>query len=51
MRPVPADDRAFWCLGTVHYRSHKGDRPIAFVWELDHALPADLYTSFAAAVA
>lgn len=32
-------------------RSHDGDRPIAFVWELDHPLPADLYTSFAAAVA
>lgn len=48
---VRADDRAFWCLGTAQYRSHEGDRPIAFVWELDHPLPADLYTSFAAAVA
>ena len=46
-----ADHRAFWCLGTAHYRSHEGDRPIAFVWKLDHPLPADLYTSFAAAVA
>ncbi|MCA1671367.1 MAG: DUF3427 domain-containing protein, partial [Actinobacteria bacterium] len=46
-----ADDRAFWCLGTARYRSHEGDRPIAFVWKLDHPLPADLYTSFAAAVA
>ncbi len=46
-----ADDRAFWCLGTARYRSHEGDRPIAFVWRLDHPLPADLYTSFAAAVA
>jgi superfamily II DNA or RNA helicase/HKD family nuclease len=45
------DDRAFWCLGTARYRSHDGDRPIAFVWQLDHPLPADLYTSFAAAVA
>jgi hypothetical protein len=45
------DDRAFWCLGTARYRSHEGDRPIAFVWQLDHPLPADLYTSFAAAVA
>lgn len=45
------DDRGFWCLGTARYRSHEGDRPIAFVWELDHPLPADLYTSFAAAVA
>ena len=48
---VRTDDRAFWCLGTARYRSHEGDRPIAFVWELDHPLPADLYTSFAAAVA
>jgi hypothetical protein len=45
------DDRAFWCLGTARYRSHEGERPIAFVWQLDHPLPADLYTSFAAAVA
>jgi superfamily II DNA or RNA helicase/HKD family nuclease len=45
------DDRAFWCLGTARYQSHEGDRPIAFVWKLDHPLPADLYTSFAAAVA
>ncbi len=46
-----ADDRAFWCLGAARYRSHEGNRPIAFVWKLDHPLPADLYTSFAAAVA
>jgi len=46
-----SDDRAFWCLGTARYRSHEGDRPIAFVWELDQPLPADLYASFAAAVA
>ena len=46
-----SDDRAFWCLSTARYRSHEGDRPIAFVWELDHPLPADLYTAFAAAVA
>ena len=45
------DDRAFWCLGTARYRSHEGDRPIAFVCKLDHPLPADLFTAFAAAVA
>ena len=45
------DERAFWCLGTATYQSHEGDRPIAFVWQLDNPLPADLYTSFAAAVA
>jgi len=44
-------DRAFWCLGPVTYVSHEGDRPIAFVWKLRRRLPAELYTSFAAAVA
>ncbi len=44
-------DRAFWCLGPATYVSHEGDRPIAFVWKLERHLPAELYTSFAAAVA
>ena len=44
-------DRAFWCLGRASYVSHEGDRPIAFVWKLQQRLPAELYTSFAAAVA
>jgi len=44
-------DRAFWCLGRATYVSHEGDRPIAFVWKLQRRLPAELYTSFAAAVA
>jgi hypothetical protein len=44
-------DRAFWCLGPATYVSHEGDRPIAFVWKLQQLLPAELYTSFAAAVA
>jgi hypothetical protein len=38
-------DRAFWCLGTARYQSHEGERPIAFVWELDTPLPAELYTA------
>jgi HKD family nuclease len=46
-----SDGRAFWCLGAARCRSHEGDRPIAFVWELDTPLPTDLYTAFAAAVA
>jgi superfamily II DNA or RNA helicase/HKD family nuclease len=45
------EERAFWSLGTARYKSHESDRPIAFVWQLDRPLPADLYTSFAAAVA
>jgi superfamily II DNA or RNA helicase len=44
-------DRAFWCLGPATYVKHEGDRPIAFVWKLERHLPAELYTSFAAAVA
>jgi hypothetical protein len=44
-------ERAFWCLGPATYVSHEGDRPIAFVWRLQRQLPAELYTSFAAAVA
>lgn len=46
-----SNDRAFWCLGPARYQSHEGERPIAFVWELDIPLPAELYTAFAAAVA
>ncbi len=48
---LSTDDRAFRCLGSARYRSHEGERPIAFVWELDQPLPPDVYTSFAAAVA
>lgn len=46
-----ADDRAFWFLGPATYRRHVGEKPMAITWELDHALPGDLYASFAAAVA
>jgi superfamily II DNA or RNA helicase/HKD family nuclease len=45
------DDRAFWFLGPARYRGHVGEKPMAITWELDHALPGDLYASFAAAVA
>jgi hypothetical protein len=45
------DDRAFWCLGKATYLSHENERPIAFVWRLEHKLPGDLYSAFAAAVA
>ncbi len=45
------DDRAFWCLGRARYVRHEGERPIAFVWKLEHRLPGDLYAEFAAAVA
>jgi hypothetical protein len=45
------DDRAFWFLGPATYRGHVGEKPMAITWELDVPLPADLFTSFAAAIA
>lgn len=45
------DDRAFWFLGPATYVSHEGERPMAITWRLHTPLPADLYTSFAVAVA
>jgi len=30
-------------LGPVDYVSHKGERPIAFVWKLRHPMPADFF--------
>ena len=30
-------------LGPAHYKSHKGERPIAFVWELSRPMPADFF--------
>ena len=46
-----SEDRAFWCLGPATYVRHEGERPIAITWKLEHRLPADLFTAFAAAVA
>jgi hypothetical protein len=45
------DDRAFWFLGPATYVKHEGEQPMAITWQLKHPLPADLYTTFAAAVA
>lgn len=45
------DDRAFWCLGPATYAGHEGERPMQILWDLEIPLPADLYASFAAAVA
>ncbi|MCC6809193.1 MAG: DUF3427 domain-containing protein [Deltaproteobacteria bacterium] len=44
-------DRAFWFLGPASYVSHRGDKPMAITWRLEHPLPGDLYAQFAAAVA
>lgn len=46
-----AEDRAFWFLGPATYVKHESQQPMAITWRLAHALPADLYTAFAAAVA
>lgn len=46
-----ADQRAFWFLGPATYVRHEGEQPMAITWRLTHALPGDLYSSFAAAVA
>jgi hypothetical protein len=46
-----AEDRAFWFLGPATYVRHQGELPMGVTWRLAHALPGDLYESFAAAVA
>ncbi|HET9047728.1 MAG TPA: DUF3427 domain-containing protein [Chiayiivirga sp.] len=47
VRLSPAD-RAFWLLGPATYVRHEGERPMAVTWRLDHAIPGDLYSRFAA---
>jgi hypothetical protein len=44
-------DRAFWFLGPATYVEHRGERPMAITWRLEHRLPGDLFAKFAAAVA
>ncbi len=44
-------ERAFWFLGPATYVSHEGELPMAITWKLEHALPGDLFASFAAAIA
>ena len=46
-----SDDRAFYFLGPATYVKHEGELPMAVTWKLEHALPGDLFASFAAAVA
>jgi hypothetical protein len=46
-----ADERAFWFLGPASYIRHEGGCPMAITWRLEFALPGDLFTTFAAAVA
>jgi hypothetical protein len=45
---VRADpDAAYAFLGTVLYRSHTGDRPLAITWRLQHRMPAVLFDAYA----
>jgi hypothetical protein len=46
-----SDDRAFYFLGPATYVKHDGELPMGVTWRLEHPLPGDLFTSFAAAVA
>ncbi len=46
-----ADERAFWFLGPATYLRHESECPMAITWRLRFPLPADLFTTFAAAVA
>ena len=45
------DDRAFYFLGPAKYVKHEFEQPMAITWRLEHPLPGDLFTDFAAAVA
>ena len=35
-------------LGRAKYATHKGDRPIAITWQLEHPMPADFFNAAAA---
>jgi len=48
---LSSDDRAFYFLGPASYESHESELPMAVTWRLGHALPGDLFATFAAAVA
>lgn len=44
-------DRAFHFLGPGEYAGHRGEMPMAINWRLRHALPGDLFGTYAAAAA
>jgi len=35
--------RPYLFLGAAQYLSHEGERPVSFVWQLDHPLPTDFF--------
>lgn len=46
-----ASENAFWFLGPATYVKHESEKPMGITWRLTYPIPADLYGSFAAAVA
>jgi len=34
----------YLCLGSANHVSHRSDRPMQIIWELDRPMPADMYT-------
>jgi hypothetical protein len=37
------ESNPFMCLGFAKHVSHKSDRPMEIVWELERPMPADIY--------
>lgn len=55
VRPTKKDSNGrtmpYFSAGTATYVEHRSDRPIQITWELDHALPGDIFSAYRAAVA
>ncbi len=55
VRPTKNDSNGrtmpYFSAGTASYVEHRSDRPIQITWELDHALPGDIFSAYRAAVA
>ena len=41
----------YLCAGLANYVRHEGERPMAITWKLEHALPAQAFMAYRAAVA
>jgi superfamily II DNA or RNA helicase len=37
------ESNPFLCLGYAHHVSHKSDKPMQIIWELERPMPADIY--------
>jgi hypothetical protein len=38
------ESNPYLCLGPAHYVSHKADRPMQVIWELERPMPAELFS-------